>query len=232
MSYPIAFLMVTGGFLLIMLGQRHKGLQMIKWAAVGYIGLQFVPAIMQILVEVGRQLNKQGAARTALRIATGTVLETISIVTELITGEEPEKVRLDDAERAVILRDGWLRTETLAKTRGDAFDVSGRVGVVCDSPARARALLRSATMAFRELDGDNHLIPAEMSSEKMWRKMQQRSMGIRLQKDYLSIPEVSRLFLLPTGPLQEKYHLQNIRSLETDIPESILQGDILLGAHE
>jgi hypothetical protein len=55
-SYPIAFLMICGGFLLIMVGQRSKGLSMLKWAAVGYVGMQFAPAIMQILVGVGKAM--------------------------------------------------------------------------------------------------------------------------------------------------------------------------------
>jgi Type IV secretion system pilin len=56
-SYPIAFLMICGGFLLIMIGQRSKGLSFIKWAAVGYVGIQFAPAIMQILVSVGKAMT-------------------------------------------------------------------------------------------------------------------------------------------------------------------------------
>lgn len=56
LAYPVTFLMLTGGFLLIMIGQRSKGLNMMKWAAVGYIGLQFAPAIMQILVSVGKAM--------------------------------------------------------------------------------------------------------------------------------------------------------------------------------
>ncbi|MBU8715373.1 hypothetical protein KM924_23000 [Brevibacillus parabrevis] len=55
-SYPVAFLMICGGFLLIMVGQRSKGLSMLKWAAVGYVGMQFAPAIMQILVSVGKAM--------------------------------------------------------------------------------------------------------------------------------------------------------------------------------
>ncbi|UOY92918.1 hypothetical protein MUG87_01870 [Ectobacillus sp. JY-23] len=55
-AYPVTFLMIGGGFLLIIMGQRSKGLSMIKWAAVGYIGLQFAPSIMQILVEVGKAM--------------------------------------------------------------------------------------------------------------------------------------------------------------------------------
>nr|WP_274388581.1 TrbC/VirB2 family protein [Brevibacillus agri] len=55
-SYPVAFLMICGGFLMIMVGQRSKGLAMLKWAAVGYVGMQFAPAIMQILVSVGKAM--------------------------------------------------------------------------------------------------------------------------------------------------------------------------------
>lgn len=56
-SYPICFLMIGGGFLLCMMGQGQRGFRMIKWAAIGYIGLQFAPAIMGILVEVGRAMK-------------------------------------------------------------------------------------------------------------------------------------------------------------------------------
>lgn len=57
-SYPICFLMATGSFLLIMTGNRERGLGMLKSAAVGYIGLQFVPSIMQILIEVGKAMRQ------------------------------------------------------------------------------------------------------------------------------------------------------------------------------
>jgi hypothetical protein len=56
-SYPVAFIMITGGFLLIMMGQKHRGLSFIKWAAIGYVGMQFAPAIMGILHEIGVQMK-------------------------------------------------------------------------------------------------------------------------------------------------------------------------------
>jgi hypothetical protein len=55
-SYPVAFIMICAGFLVIMTGNRQKGLTMIKWAALGYVGMQFAPAIMTILVEVGKAM--------------------------------------------------------------------------------------------------------------------------------------------------------------------------------
>jgi hypothetical protein len=57
-SYPVGFIMICAGFLVIMTGNRQKGLNIIKWAAIGYIGMQFAPAIMMILVEVGKAMGK------------------------------------------------------------------------------------------------------------------------------------------------------------------------------
>jgi hypothetical protein len=174
-------------------------------------------------------LNKRTAGRTALKLATKTVLGAISIVTELMTGEEPEPINIDGGERAAILRDGKLRSETLNKTRGDAFDVTVRIGVVCADKARAKAVIRMITMAFRELDGDNHLVAHETDVDRTWRKMRERTVGLRLARDYMSIPEVSRLFLLPTRPLQERYNIENVRLLETGIPAEISAGGLRLG---
>lgn len=57
-SYPVGFIMITAGFLVIMTGNRQKGVNIIKWAAIGYIGMQLAPAIMTILVEVGKAMGK------------------------------------------------------------------------------------------------------------------------------------------------------------------------------
>lgn len=57
MSYPVCFIMISAGFLVIMTGNRSKGLNLIKWAAVGYVGMQLAPALMAILVEVGKAMK-------------------------------------------------------------------------------------------------------------------------------------------------------------------------------
>ncbi|MED5050681.1 hypothetical protein P9850_02195 [Anoxybacillus rupiensis] len=56
LAYPLGFTMICAGFLVIMTGNRHKGLHIIKWASIGYIGMQFAPAIMSILAEIGRAM--------------------------------------------------------------------------------------------------------------------------------------------------------------------------------
>lgn len=55
-SYPLAFLMITCGFLLMMTGQKSRGLSMMKMAGLGYIGLQLAPALMGILVDIGKEM--------------------------------------------------------------------------------------------------------------------------------------------------------------------------------
>lgn len=57
-SYPVAFLMITAGFLLIMTGQKSRGLSMMKYAGIGYIGLQLAPALMGILVDIGKEMMR------------------------------------------------------------------------------------------------------------------------------------------------------------------------------
>ncbi|GIM44534.1 hypothetical protein DNHGIG_00830 [Collibacillus ludicampi] len=57
LSYPVCFMSMAGGMLLITVGQRHRGINMIKWSAIGYIGMQLVPGIMSIVGDVGRSMN-------------------------------------------------------------------------------------------------------------------------------------------------------------------------------
>jgi len=58
MAYPVGILMMTAGCLVIMSGNKSKGLHLIKLAAIGFVGMQFVPGIMAILMEVGSAIGK------------------------------------------------------------------------------------------------------------------------------------------------------------------------------
>ncbi|OIK09072.1 hypothetical protein BIV60_24985 [Bacillus sp. MUM 116] len=59
--------------------------------------------------------------------------------------------------------------------------------------------------------------------------MLQRKIGGLINKDYYSIPEISRLFLLPTGPFLEKYHIPHIDNLEIEVDKSLTTGGLYLG---
>lgn len=56
-GYPLAFLMMTGGMLMMILGQRKRGIDMIKWAVLGYLGLQFVPVLMSIIAATAQAMR-------------------------------------------------------------------------------------------------------------------------------------------------------------------------------
>jgi hypothetical protein len=172
------------------------------------------------------QFNKKMIANSIVKIAAYTALEMASITTELITGKEMEKVDLNGGERAVILKDGRLSAATLNKTKAEAYEADIRIGVVA-SKERATALMRMVTMSFRELDGENQLIPH--TNKRTWKKMKERKIGNLLNKDYYSIAEISRLHLLPTGDLQEKYNIPHIDNLELDVPKILTKGGLYLG---
>lgn len=56
-AHPLAFLMICYGMMLVMIGERNKGIDKIKWAMVGYLGIQYAPSIMKILAEIGWSLR-------------------------------------------------------------------------------------------------------------------------------------------------------------------------------
>ncbi|SHJ03896.1 hypothetical protein [Lutispora thermophila] len=53
-SYPLAFMVISLGVLTIMIGQKRRGMEVIKWAVVGYLLMQFLPGLMIILKDVGK----------------------------------------------------------------------------------------------------------------------------------------------------------------------------------
>jgi hypothetical protein len=53
LSYPIAGVMIAGGCLFIMVGNRERGMQMLQNAALGYILVQLAPMLLELLVGVG-----------------------------------------------------------------------------------------------------------------------------------------------------------------------------------
>lgn len=56
LAYPTCFVMMAAGILLMISGNKHKGITMAKWAGVGFLLMQFLPSIMQLLVEVGNSI--------------------------------------------------------------------------------------------------------------------------------------------------------------------------------
>lgn len=56
LSYPIGLTMMLGGGLFIMIGNNDRGLGMIQKAGLGYILIQMLPLLMDLLVEIAKSL--------------------------------------------------------------------------------------------------------------------------------------------------------------------------------
>lgn len=57
LGYPVTYGMLITGAIMIIMGKKSKGLDIIKWACIGYIGLQFVPFLLGLLDTIGRELR-------------------------------------------------------------------------------------------------------------------------------------------------------------------------------
>lgn len=53
LAHPIAAVMIAGGCLFIMVGNRERGMQILQNAAIGYILVQMAPLILSLLVGIG-----------------------------------------------------------------------------------------------------------------------------------------------------------------------------------
>jgi hypothetical protein len=57
LSYPIALVMLTGGALMFMINQKDKGIGLIQNASIGYILVQLMPLLMNMLVGIGNTVT-------------------------------------------------------------------------------------------------------------------------------------------------------------------------------
>lgn len=53
LAYPLAFMFIAMGICLIIMDQRQNGWRLIKTAITGYILMQWLPALMRIIRDVG-----------------------------------------------------------------------------------------------------------------------------------------------------------------------------------
>lgn len=53
LSVPIAGVMITGGALMVMIGQKDLGFKLIMNSALGYVIVQMVPMFMELLIGIG-----------------------------------------------------------------------------------------------------------------------------------------------------------------------------------
>ena len=57
LGYPVTYAMLIVGAIMVITGKKSRGLEVIKWACIGYIGLQFVPFLLGLLESIGQDLR-------------------------------------------------------------------------------------------------------------------------------------------------------------------------------
>lgn len=57
LGYPTAYTMLIVGGLMVITGRKAKGLEIIKWVSVGYIALQIIPFLLNVLEMIGSALR-------------------------------------------------------------------------------------------------------------------------------------------------------------------------------
>jgi hypothetical protein len=56
LSYPIGLVVMLGGGLFVMIGNKEKGFDMIAKAGIGYLLVQSLPVLMDLLVEIAKAI--------------------------------------------------------------------------------------------------------------------------------------------------------------------------------
>lgn len=174
------------------------------------------------------RINLPKVIETGLTWTTSAVLEGLYILQEFF-GVEPDRISLEQDNKAKFLRDGPMGRGCIGKLRGSAFETTIRVVVQSSDQKRAETLLRSIGFAFRELDEDNALLLRKTAPAFTTRAMRERKQPIKINHDYLSVSEVTKLIQMPPVSLQQEYKIKSISHTEVSIPESMRKGGMLLG---
>jgi hypothetical protein len=173
------------------------------------------------------RFNKKDLGNLAIKGVASIILGAHNTFTELM-GFEPEKYDLFASERAMLLKDGQLRPETLQKAKYTGFNVNINLCVDCKEK-RTETLMRALETAFNSFDGDNKLESVNRNT-KNYENMIRRKSRFN-NSNYMSSYEVSRLCLLPGSTLQEKYGIERIEISQTIIPKFLTKDGMLLGTN-
>lgn len=178
-----------------------------------------------------RKFSASGAVEFFAKTGATIALHASALVAELITGDEIEPEPIEQTSR--LLDDRRPSHYTMQKAKHQAFDVTIRVAAMSKDPERRNVILRSLGSSFRDLDGDNGFTHNPVQNMRHWWKsvVERRAPINKLNPDYLSLPEASRLMQLPTGSLQEEYGIESVKHRETDISDVLTKDGIELGSY-
>jgi hypothetical protein len=175
------------------------------------------------------QLNLKAITAGGANAIASVATEATGIIEQLLTGAEPSRTAWKSTSRAIALREKPIMTYTIAdKLKGDAIDITVRIAVWA-KPAEAQAIMRSIWYAYRTVDGDNQVGFVATQVKKEWPRFLDRSPGLKLNRDYVSVKEVAGLIGLPAQPLQKEYGMEPVDYRETKLPQIVTFGGLKIG---
>ncbi|CAM2950030.1 hypothetical protein PASE110613_08995 [Paenibacillus sediminis] len=139
--------------------------------------------------------------------------------------KQSDKPTLPNADRAEILVNGDLSTQTKNKRNLPVFKTSIRCAVTSADPVKREMLARSVAGAYGNLAGDNRLELVKINVRARQATEDLRNWKIReIAPNVMSVDEVGKLTQLPTADVQAEFAdvLTANRRVEIEIPRVFL----------
>jgi len=126
-----------------------------------------------------------------------------------------------------------LSNSTMYKATNHGFNT--QIRIACESPDKNRTnqILKAISNSFRELDGDNRLVPTRSKNKKRMLDLINTKSNDNggEHKSILSVKEVEKMVQLPTSSLQKNMPAVNsIQFRETDVPDILTKQGIAIGS--
>lgn len=127
-----------------------------------------------------------------------------------------------------------LSPMTTYKLTSESFRVKITIMSQSIDKNRAKLNMLAATNSYKDLSGDNVLVPRLLSKAEQFDCLNSvMSFNVKPRKHcYLSDKEVSKLIQLPQKDLQNEYKIESIDSREVDVPPELQGGPVRIGIAE
>lgn len=170
-----------------------------------------------------------GLKRQAAKLVYGASMEVLSLISYFLTNEELEQESIDKYMYANYFRQG-LSHNTCKKSQYLAYDTTIRIAVDSTGDAeRLDFLERGFTRAFNSVTEDNGFKVQETDLKQLSKYIKNRKPFIKINKDLLSVHELTQLIQMPTKHFQQLYHIENINTRELELPKAFTEGGLQLG---
>lgn len=158
-------------------------------------------------------IDARSIANNVVSIALDCIYEGLDFINFMVSDEKIEREYPDDGRYANLVRHG-LSSQTLEKTKYNAYKTKIIVSLNTDKLERVDMLFRNILKSFNSMAGDNSFILVNKSN----------------YENILSTRELAQIIQMPSKEYQTKYKINNIDTKEIEIPGELLKGSIRIGS--